>query len=251
MIETGHPILDNPKEWSTYIPAPSDVNQKKYQKKLDQIAGKSSGGLSCLRLIWGWDSRVIINGEWRQRYAFHTVTLPNGDTVDLATPRWYIEELVEPAQYREEWEQSVAELGPVPPNGFYIACYPIAVHEDGKACCYRRWEEERRRCVGGYKAPGEQELELVEYAVRERDKAKMYNRPDEPMSAEVLKECFELHYAKKQEAKDRLRAKAKACVDDFIKVFGDNFASTDPTRHRWGKYHWTAAHSKSGLLLPE
>lgn len=236
MIESGNSVLDDPTQWWTYIPAPAEVNRHKFQKRLDRIAGVTASGMSALRLIWGWDSRIIINGEWRQRYAWHTVTLPSGDTIDLAAPRWYIEELLEPAQYMEQW--SVEALGPPPKNGFYIACYPIAVHEYQNRCCVEKWAATRTICYGRYKQPGDEELARVERAVQLRDRERMYNRPDEPMSLEVLAECRKLHYEWDKQKKERLHDKVEDCVGEFIRVFGENFASTDPGRHHHGKYHF-------------
>jgi hypothetical protein len=249
--------LNDVRQWGDagMVSPPSDFNRKKFQKKLDQIAGISvSSGLSIIRLIWGWESLITVNGEVRQRYAFHTITLPNGDNVDIATPRWFLEELIEPAQYKKEWERArytieglelIDSIGPPPSNGLYLPAMPIARHESGNQCCVRLWAEERRRCVGTYRVPGEDTLDVIRKAVRERDKLKAQN-PHEALPQDVMEECFALHYQKKKQWKEDMGYHVRQCINDFIHVYGENFASTDPSRHHWGKYAFLSGHNTSG-----
>jgi hypothetical protein len=218
--------------------------------------------MSVIRLVWGWDVVVRLNGEWRQRYVFHTVTLPNGDTVDIATPRWFLEELLEPVQYVEQWEQSrwtvdpdsrtmIDTLGPPPAGGTYVAAYPIARHEHKRHCCLRRWAAERKRCVGDYTQPGDAELEMLRNAYQQREAAKCYNRPDEPIANEVLEECFKLHYEKKKKWEDDVAYHAKMLSQDFVNTFGENFTSDDPVRWKHGKYRFQQGSIISGATPEE
>lgn len=253
--------LNDPLTWCEYVPPPSDVRIKSFQKKLDRIAGVSSAGLSVLKLVWGWESQEWKAGSWRLRYVFHTVALPSGDVVDLAAPRWFLEELVEPIQYREEWERNrytvdedsveiVDILGPPPPSGWYVPATLIAEHDETRQCCDMLWES-RRRCWGRYRAPSDDTLEMVAEAVRLREQAKMFNRPDEPLSRESFEDCWKQHFRQKDEWHARRRGKVDAIVGDFIHVFGENFSSIDPARHFHGKYKFTRGHRPSGLTADE
>lgn len=256
-------LLNNPLRWGQYIPAPTDVDVKAFQKRIDQIAGISpASGKSVIKLVWGWDALVRLNGEWRLRYAFTTVALPDGNTVDIATPRWFLEELVEPIQYFEGWEQNrwtedeitgerVDSLGSPPTDGIYVPACPIARHEYKRHCCLRKWAADRRRCVGRYASPSDADLEVVAKAVREREKAKQHNRPDEPMPKEVLEDCFKLHYEKKKKWEDDVAYHSKMLSQDFINVYGGNFSSTDPVRWKHGKYRFQNGSIISGATPEE
>lgn len=251
-------LLNNPGKWGQHIPAPSEVDIWFWQEQIDKIAGVSPiGSRPVLRLIWGWDSLIWRNGGWRQRYVFYTVNLPNGDTVDIATPRWFIEELVEPAQYMDDWERNrwtVKEdtltledtLGEPPRDGIYVAAYPVAEHEYKNHCCLRQWAEERRRCVGKYRPPGAVDLEIIEKAVRKREEARMHNRPDQPIAREVLDECFKLNYEQKAKHDDDVAYHAQMLAKDFVNSFGENFTSDDPVRWKHGKYRFQSGSIISG-----
>lgn len=250
-------ILDNPSSWAQHIPAPSDVNLKKFQRRLDRITGRTPSGRSRVRLVWGWGSeaRVWHRGEWRARYRFHTVHLPSGDQVDLAVPRWFLEELVEPAQYRDQWNElrydwsgpePVDITGPPPEGGWYVPLALVAAHKDGKRCCLEEWAANRRQCWGNYKTPGDSELEMIERAVRLRDQAKQFNRPDEPMSEEALEDCRKVQFEKKQKYEEDQAYHYKMIVEGFMHTMGDLITSDDPTVHKWGTRHFLSGHSKSG-----
>lgn len=256
-------LLNNPQKWGQHIPAPSDVDLWYWQGEIDKIAGVSPiGGRPVLRLIWGWDSLIWRDGNWRQRYAFHTVNLPNGDTVDIATPRWFIEELVEPAQYLDDWERNrwtvdvdsieVRDtLGEPPRDGIYVPAYPIARHEHIRQCCARRWAANRRRCVGDYRPPGAEDLEMIRKAVHEREQAKMHNRPDDPLAPAVFDECFKLNYQKKASQDLSLATQSQLLAQDFVNSFGGNFTSDDPVRWKHGKYRFQKGSIVSGATPEE
>lgn len=87
----------------------------KYQKALNRITGVSPSGAPVVRLTWAWDARkwentewdgfgVATNGEWRQRYRALSIDIGEGDYVDIAPPRWMLEQLHEPAQLAQSWE---------------------------------------------------------------------------------------------------------------------------------------------------
>jgi hypothetical protein len=234
------------------------VNRRKFQRRLDRITGRTPSGQSAIRLVWGWDSeaRVWYRGEWRARYRFHTVNLPSGDQVDLAVPRWFLEELVEPAQYKDQWNalrydwsgvEPVDITGPPPERGWYVPATMIAAHTG--SCCLDVWAVQRRQCWGNYKTPGDEELALIEKAVRMREQAKMHNRPDEPMSREVLEECQKIQFEKKRQYEDDMAYTYKLIAEGFMKTMGPLITTDDPTVHKWGTRHFLSGHSKSGLIL--
>lgn len=263
MIETVIPLFDDPLQWGQFIPAPADVNLRRFQRQLTRIAGRSPSGRPVMRVVWGWSSeaKVLYRGEWRARYRFMTAQLPDGNEVDLAVPRWFLEELVEPAQYREQWEALRYEVdadhreiidvhGPAPEGGWYVPALCLAEHDKQGQCCSRMWNDNRRKCWGKYRSLGDDTLEKVRRAVQLREKAKMHNRPDEPMDPMVMQECMAMQYEAKKSHDEMMNYHIKMLVKDFVDVFGDNFTSEDPTRHKWGKYHFTAGHSKGGLSTP-
>ena len=86
-----------------------------FQRKIDKIVGLSPSGHSIVRLLWAWDARKWENtewdfagnataGEWRQKYRALTVDIGNGDYVDIAPPRWILEERYEPTAIAQSWE---------------------------------------------------------------------------------------------------------------------------------------------------
>lgn len=86
-----------------------------YQKKINLIVGLSPSGQPIVRLIWAWDARKwentswdmagnAIEGEWRQKYRALTIDIGNDDYVDIAPPRWILEERFEPEALAVSWE---------------------------------------------------------------------------------------------------------------------------------------------------
>lgn len=112
-----HGTFDDQQKWCAagiHIP-PAHFDQKKYQKALDKICGKSAGGHSVVRVKWAWECRKRINcewdefgnatkSEWRQTYCALTVPIDDEDTIDIAPPRWVLEMRYEPGQYEDSWE---------------------------------------------------------------------------------------------------------------------------------------------------
>ena len=96
--------------WKT---PPFDVQG--WQKKVDRIVGLSPSGHSIVRLAWAWDCRKWENtawdsfgnataGEWRQKYRALSVEIGGDDYVDIAPPRWVLEERYEPQSIAISWE---------------------------------------------------------------------------------------------------------------------------------------------------
>lgn len=112
-----HPIFDHEDKWVSagIHVAPTDFDQKRYQKQIDKICGLSSEGYSIVRVKWAWECRKRINSEWdefgnatksewRQTYCALTLPVDENDTVDIAPPRWVLEMRYEPEQYEHSWE---------------------------------------------------------------------------------------------------------------------------------------------------
>jgi hypothetical protein len=97
-----------------------------WQKKADKIVGVSPSGHSIVKLVWAWDARKWENtewdfagnataGEWRQKYRALTIDIGNDDYVDIAPPRWILEERFEPEQIAQSWELTRYRLKVVEP----------------------------------------------------------------------------------------------------------------------------------------
>lgn len=100
-----------------------------FQKRINRIVGVAPSGHPIVRLSWAWDCRKWENtdwdgfgnatgGEWRQKYRALTVEIGNGDYVDIAPPRWVLEERFEPQAIAQSWEltryrKKIAEPVPV------------------------------------------------------------------------------------------------------------------------------------------
>lgn len=121
-------FYDDEKNWTAagIWRAPS-FDVENYQKKLDRIVGVSASGHSICRLSWAWDQRKWQNtkwdihgfateGEWRQKYKVLTVEIGDDSYVDIAPPRWVLEERFEPGQYENSWEVSRYRKKIAPPS---------------------------------------------------------------------------------------------------------------------------------------
>lgn len=111
-----HDSYDNPARWADAgIFKPPLFDAPSFQRKVDRITGLSPAGHSIVRLVWAWNARkwentawdnygVATAGEWRQKYRALTIDIGNGDYVDIAPPRWILEERYEPIQIAQSWE---------------------------------------------------------------------------------------------------------------------------------------------------
>lgn len=133
-----------------------------FQKRIDKICGLSPSGHSIVRLIWAWDARRWENtewdefgnataGEWRQKYRALTVNIDNNDYVDIAPPRWLLEERYEPVQLESSWEatryrREVVEDAPLLCRHCHLTKWISVEMSDGPllTCVYcRGWIELR------------------------------------------------------------------------------------------------------------
>lgn len=254
-VTLAHPIYDDEKKWSSagIFNAPL-FNRERYQKQIDQIFGLSADGYSICRLSWAWECRKWVNyewdaygtatkGEWRQRYKALTVEIGDDEYIDIAPPRWVLEERFEPGQYEQSWEGSryVHDAvmcrrcqnramglienstscvrhdiwGAAPRDGWYNLVPHIGVvaeHERGMRCCSRLWKSSREICYGRYKIPDGRELQILREAVARRNADPEVNPHavlDEQSLAQArawgLDAKKESHVKSQQELKDMFR----------------------------------------------
>jgi hypothetical protein len=263
VITSGSSLLDDPREWGEVIPQPSDVNVKQFQTYLNRLCGRNAEGKPIMRLVWGWseEAREWRAGDWRFKYRFHTVYLKTQDMhIDLAVPRWFLEELIEPVQYLEQWNahryaaspngsELVDVLGPPPvERGWYQHARTIAIHDDDRRCCNKLWDTQRRTCWGFYRPPGELDLSVVSHAVLQRDAERQLNRGDEPLSPEVFKLCSQAQFEAKREREERIDSRVSELIDDTVRTHKFSWTSDDPSVLKHGKFHFLQ--NPSGLFVP-
>src|ERR1051326_5092942 len=112
----SHEVYDDSRRWADagIFKAPL-FDSHRYQRRIDQIVGKSPSGQSIARLVWArdagkwgntvWDNfGIATNGEWRQKYRVLTIPIGNDDYVDIAPPRWLLEQRYEPQAVAQSWE---------------------------------------------------------------------------------------------------------------------------------------------------
>lgn len=118
---------NNPSRWADagIFKAPS-FDAPLFQRRINKIVGLSPSGHPIVKLVWAWDARkwenlswdefgVATAGEWRQKYRALTIDIGNDDYVDIAPPRWILEERFEPEQIAQSWELTRYRLKVVEP----------------------------------------------------------------------------------------------------------------------------------------
>lgn len=262
-----HETYDNPQKWANddTWKRPS-FNVAEYQKKIDEIVGKSRGGHSIVVLRWmrdsecyerfytDWDTEgTPIKHELRARYNFLTVDLPNGDTVDIPPPRWVFEQRYEPEQIAEEWNTARWEMKdgrPVPIRdacpaiGYYQWLWTIAHHTP--TCCEDGITAHRTICWGRYREPSEKDLTVLKAMMWRKTKDDMPTNPFEKVSTKthdmVLKRAAEMdavREAKKQELRKDILSDA---MNQSLHKFTD-----DPSVLKHGKYRFVPSSYKSQI----
>jgi hypothetical protein len=273
-----HHLYDNPLRWcSPGIWEPPTFNARKFQKKLNRICG-TSDGKPIVRLVWAWQSREFFHtefdslgkptkGEHRAKYRFITVTLPNGDEVDISVPRWILEQRFEPGQYWESWQRTryiydpligrhVDKRGEPPADGWYGYLRTIAEHDPDNACCDRAWRDHRRRCWGYYREPGEKDLDILRRAIALRDADPYKHSPHEPLPEYALDELQRLAYAEAQEVKEENAQINHDGWASWLAQHGWRAFEDNPKTLAWGKYKFAYPSKQfkrrpSGIIVPE
>lgn len=273
-----HHVYDDPRKWgSPGIWHPPSFNVAKFQKRLNRICG-TSDGKPIVRLVWAWRSREFFHtefdglgkpakGEWRAKYRFMTVTLPNGDEVDISVPRWILEQRHEPGQYWQTWQRSryvydpilgrrVDKRGEPPPDGWYSYLRTIAEHDPHQACCDRAWRNHRRRCWGYYRKPSSKDLLILQKAVRLRDADPQKTSPHEPLPAEALDDAQRLAYAEAEAFEQDEKRINYDFWADWVSAHGWRAFELNPKTLSHGKFQfaWPTTEfqtHESGLLIPK
>jgi hypothetical protein len=273
-----HPVYDNPRKWGEPgIWNPPTFDVAKFQKRLDKIVG-TSDGKPIVRLVWAWQSREFFHtefdglgtptkGEFRAKYRFMTITLPDGDEVDISVPRWILEQRYEPGQYWQTWQQSryvqdpalgrtVDKRGDPPPDGWYGYLRTVAEHDPEEACCDRAWRDHRRRCWGYYREPSEKDLWILQKAVNMRDKDPQKVSPHEPLPEWALDDAQRLAYAEEKAVEKEGSRLNHDFWHSWVNSHGWRaFESNHKTlTHGKYKFAWPTkfkTDEKSGLSIPE
>src|SRR5262245_7181151 len=250
-VQISHPVFDIEARIVEAGDCPSPVNLYSWQERIDAIVGKTVEGRSRLRIVWGQDfgSASMICVEKRiHKYPFWF--RPDGTTI--GKPRYFVEELHDLGELKrnDAWERArhrrnaVGEivedvLGPIPEEGFYTPVFMIAHHD--ALCCNGRELVNGEICLGSYRPPTDSDLQRIRRMKYNRDHA----TNDERIPSD---ERLQQKYENATEARNqRWRENTRAVIDDFMKSHAWQFSEFDPTAISWGKYHFTAGHSKSGL----
>lgn len=252
---TASHILDEPWRWaetSTWARPVFDVAA--FQKKIDRIVGVTTKGQSIVVLRWmrdrecyekfykKWDLITPTDYDLRARYKFATVTLPDGEFVDIPPPRWVLEQRYEPEQIAATWEQSRWETvdgiprpkrDPCPREGYYSHLWTIASHPN---CCADGIKSDGIVCWGSYRRPSEKDLTTLKAMMWRKRKDGLgtnpYEKPSEAVEAKVLQRQAE--FDEKEQAKKN--ALQREIIDDAVRQSLHKFTD-DPGVLKHGKYH--------------
>lgn len=247
----SHPVFDVEREIVRTGNCPSPIDLLPWQARIDAIAGKTPDGKSRLRIVWGQEAEAYICGQRRKKYPFWRY-MDGGEIVDIGVPRFYVEELHTNAELhkRDAWERAryfwdevtgslLDVLGPVPEEGFYTAVFMIAYHDD--YCCGGRGHVKHEPCLGAFRPPSDEDLTRIRKIKYLRDHASN----DQRAPSDTLIEKWTDEAAEKRD--DRWRLRIREAIQDFMRTHSYRFTTDDPSELSWGKYKFTAAHSRSGL----
>lgn len=249
--QLSHPVFDLESEIVKAGNCPSPVDLAPWQQRLDDIAGKTVEGRSRLRIVWGQDENLasmICCGRRVHKYPFWY----REDLSTIGKPRFFVEELHnlselnhggawERARYKRTAAGIVEEdvLGPIPEEGFYTSVFLIAHHDE--LCCAASGMVNGEICMGAYRPPADTDLQRIRRMKTNRDQAS--NDERKPSDARLAKRIE----AATEARNEKWRAATREVIDDFMKNHAWRFTEDDPTALGWGRFHFTAGHSKSGL----
>jgi hypothetical protein len=223
-----------------------------YQKRLDSIAGKTTSGLSRIRLIWGADplhGQQIFQGVRRFKYFV---------TKEIALQRFILEQLHEPEEYKPNWDQGRYKWegivktdlkGDPPANGLYTHLHTVAEH-DHRCCDGTLLIGGHQACYGFFGFPDDNELEAMKMAITLRDRTPELRPGEKIPQVELEKELRETKYWEEYN-REKTREEFKDIIVDEFKTHAASLFSDDESILRHGKFHWTASHSKSGATLKQ
>lgn len=258
----AHPIFDNETRWDANFPCPIDLTA--FQKRLDEITGKTWDGRSRLRVVWGQapDDLMFFRGEkirrhphWREKKQIEWQDEETGlwtireQLFEIGIPRFYVQELHERDELlrNDAWEQSrysydgltkIDDMGPVPEEGFYQDLFLVAHHDS--FCCNGAGHVRGVVCLGGYRPPSQEDIDRVGRMIRRWHQA----TPEELEPSLELKNKRIREHIQKQEREQR--EALRETVKNGLAPHQHTFTTDDPSIAQWGKYHWVGAHNKSG-----
>lgn len=238
--------------WSTwdhnYVEAPS-FNVEAYQQRLNEIAGFSRDQ-PILKLMWGGSEYITKYYEWDSfgtpqkshkipRFALHRKNPILGCMEYIPIRRWIIVERAEPETYdyddpkagnvfTNEYgiECQIAEK----PRDFYTPYIYVGDHSKCSSDCCKD-----RICLGDYKIPGVDELDLVLEHTWKAARDRSVNPYGTLSSDEVEQLTKEAEYKRsllKQKIDDEMDYEAK----NWFHVHGHRITEDDPTVLAKGKF---------------
>ena len=258
-FRASHPIFDIESEIVKTGNVPSPVDLIPWQERIDKIAGKTVTGLSRLKIVWGQDLQAA--GMWlmgRRRLQFPFWRYEEGGEIhDIGNPRFYLLQLHGRAELMKNgaWERARYHrseatgfalediLGPIPEDGFYSHVFTIAYHDE--LCCRGAEIINYTPCLGAYRPPTDTDLQRIRRMIWNRDHA-----PQEQIapSDEQIRKRAEEMTARRDE---QWRKPIRAAIDDWFNTHKHRFTTFDPSVLNFGKFHFTAGHSKSGTSIKQ
>lgn len=255
--------IDDPVCWSEPdVTGRPDFDADAFQKRIDRVTGKTRDGKSIVRLKWAWDEDCFslfftkwdaagspTKGEARAKYLYRRVELDSETTVDIAPPRWILEERIEPAQYLDAWEEnrwqfdaqlqrSVVIRPSAPRDGYYTLLWRIEMHDPENKCCARALEAEQE-CFGVYREPAQFDLTRLA-RTKQQIELRGKQNPYEPLSSETF-----ARIQAETEAAERERHEEKQ-----IKSQEDRRFYTDVIKPRTEYSLPNEQTTESGLIIP-
>lgn len=255
MTFQSHAVYDNEAEIirAGNTPCPADVDLKYWQRRIDQVAGKSATGQSHLRIIWGQDTevaRMIVCGDWKLKYPFWRVQ-DGSHLREIGIPRFIIEEHIPASELmvngrwdnaRYSWDAEsgalIDVLGPLLDGGFYSKAFVVAHHDE--MCCNGEEIVKGEPCLGAYRLPAETDIARIQRALQRREAAS--NSEVAPSPEYLEKQRLDMLEKQDERRKTNLRER----LDDWTKTHAHTWTTDDPSVITHGKYHWMSGHSKSG-----
>ena len=258
-----------PEDWPTAnSPPPADTTE--FQKKLDRIFGVEHSGRSRFILAWGQDLTVCrewdpYGMQWRAMFPLYstkrlTTWLPPGKAIlearfevdDIGWPRWALLRYIPPHIACAGWQVVGTDqdgdqfYDPMPINGLYEPLFDSILANHTPWCCAAKTEQ-NLPCLGTYRMPDQEDIDAIKEIKRAQDR-KRERRPGKMTG----KEYEDARLRAEQDYENLwndLGAEVGQIYAEGLKTHESHY-STDHTVRRWGKYHFTQAHTKSGLINP-
>lgn len=255
-IHQSNPAFDIESEIIKAGNQPSPADLSIWQRRIDDIVGKTVEGRPRLRIVWGqsFDATTWIMGRRRMKYPFWRYE-EDGEIRDIGTPRFYVEELHDIAELKKNdgWESSryqwnelerIDVLGPMPEEGFYTSVFLIAHHDE--FCCNGTGVHNKDLCLGAYRPPSDADLTRIRRMKHRRDHAA--NFENKPTEAQIQKWTAETAQKRDEDFSTRLRES----IDNWIAVHGHRIMdSMNPKIVKHGKFKFMPKKNFEGEGIKE